>query len=50
MSRRDRMVVEFTTTCTCTCANVAYHHVCCEFEPHAWQGVVDKTVCDKVAL
>jgi hypothetical protein len=27
--RRDRMVVEFTTTC----AIVAYHHKSCEFEP-----------------
>ena len=39
------MVVEFTTTCTC--AIVVYHHLCCEFEPHAWRGVLDKTLCDK---
>ena len=39
-----RMVVEFTTTC----AIVAYHHLSCEFEPHSWRGVLDKTVCDKV--
>jgi hypothetical protein len=38
-----RMVVKFTTTC----AIVAYHHLCCEFEPHAWRGVLDKTLCDK---
>ena len=38
------MVVEFTTTC----AIVAYHHLSCEFEPHSWRGVLDKTVCDKV--
>ena len=50
MSLRDRMVVDFTTTCTCTCAIVVYHHVGCEFEPHAWRGVLDKTVCDKVVL
>jgi hypothetical protein len=43
LSRRDCMVVEFTTTC----AIVAYHHLCCEFEPHAWRGVLDKTLCDK---
>jgi hypothetical protein len=34
------MAVEFTTTC----AIVAYHHLCCEFEPHAWRGVLDKTI------
>jgi hypothetical protein len=34
---------EFTTTC----AIVAYHHLCCEFEPHAWRGVLDKTLCDE---
>jgi hypothetical protein len=39
-----RMVVEFTTTC----AIIAYHHLSCEFEPHAWRGVLDKTLCDKV--
>ena len=38
------MVVEFTTTC----AIVAYHHLSCEFEPHSWRGVFDKTLCDKV--
>jgi hypothetical protein len=43
LSRRDCMVVEFTTTC----AIVAYHHLCCEFEPHEWRGVLDKTLCDK---
>jgi hypothetical protein len=31
--RRDRMVVEFTTTC----AIVAYHHKSCEFEPCSFQ-------------
>ena len=35
LSRRDCMVVEFTNTC----AIVAYHHLCCEFEPHEWRGV-----------
>ena len=44
MSRRGRMVVEFTTTC----AIVAYHQLSCEFKPHAWRGVLDKTLCDKV--
>jgi hypothetical protein len=44
LSRRDRMVVEFTTTR----AMVAYHHLSCEFEPHSCRGVLDKTLCDKV--
>ena len=44
MSRRYRMVVEFTTTC----AIVDYHHLGCEFEPHSWRGVLDKALCDKV--
>jgi hypothetical protein len=44
LSRRGRMVVEFTTTC----AIVAYHHSSCEFEPHSWRGVLDTTLCDKV--
>jgi hypothetical protein len=44
LSRRGRMVVEFTITC----AIVAYHHLSCEFEPYSWRGVLDKTVCDKV--
>jgi hypothetical protein len=38
------MVDEFTTTC----AIVAYHHLNCEFEPHSWRGVLDKTLCHKV--
>jgi hypothetical protein len=38
------MAVEFTTTC----AIVTYHHLNCEFEPHSWQGVLNKTLCDKV--
>ena len=29
LNRRDRMVVEFATTC----AIIAYHHLSCEFEP-----------------
>jgi hypothetical protein len=40
MSRRGRMVVEFTATC----AIVAYHHLSCGFEPHSWRGVLDKTL------
>jgi hypothetical protein len=44
LSRRGRMVVEFTTTC----AIVAYHHLSCEFEPHSWRGALDTTLCDKV--
>jgi hypothetical protein len=44
LNRRGRMVVEFTTTC----AIIAYHHLSCEFEPHSWRGVLDKTVCDQV--
>jgi hypothetical protein len=43
LSHRDRMVVEITTTCVI----VAYHHLCCEFELHAWREVLDKTLCDK---
>jgi hypothetical protein len=35
------MVVAFTTTC----AIIAYHHLSCEFEPHSWRGVLDKTLC-----
>jgi hypothetical protein len=34
---RDRMVVEFTTTCAIR-----------EFEPCSWRGVLDKTLCDKI--
>ena len=45
MNHRGCIVVEFTTTCTC--AIIAYHHLSCEFEPHSWRGVLDKT-CDKV--
>jgi len=41
---RDRMVVEFTTTC----AIIAYYHKSCEFEPLSWRGVLDTTLCDKV--
>jgi hypothetical protein len=44
LSRRGRMVDEFTTTC----AIVAYHHLNCDFEPRSWRGVLDKTLCDKV--
>ena len=44
MSRRGRMLVEFTTTC----AIIAYHHLSCEFKPHSWRGVLDKILCDKV--
>ena len=38
------MVVESTTTC----AIVAYHHLSCEFEPHSWWGVLDKTLGNQV--
>jgi hypothetical protein len=41
---RDRMIVEFTTTCAIS----AYHHYSCEFEPRSWGGVLDTTLCDKV--
>jgi hypothetical protein len=40
----DRMVVGFTTTCAIS----AYHHESCDFEPRAWRGVLDRTLCDKV--
>jgi hypothetical protein len=43
-SCRDRIVVGFTTTYAIS----AYHHWCCEFEPHSWRGVFDATLCDKV--
>jgi hypothetical protein len=39
---RDRMVVEFTTTC----AIGAYHHQSCEFESYSWRIVLDTS--DKV--
>jgi hypothetical protein len=42
LSRRGRMVV------TTTCAIVAYHHLSCEFEPHSWRGVLDKTLGNTV--
>jgi hypothetical protein len=42
--RRDRMVVEFTTTCVIS----TYHHLICEFEPRSWGGFLDTTLCDKV--
>jgi hypothetical protein len=41
---RDRMVVGFTTTC----AMNSYHNESCEFEHCSWQGVLDKTLCNKV--
>ena len=41
---RDRMVVEFTSTC----AIGAIHHQRCEFKSHSWRGVLDTTLCDKV--
>jgi hypothetical protein len=37
---RDRMVVGFTTTCAIS----ALHQYSCEFEPRAWQGVLDTTL------
>ena len=40
---RDRKVVGLTTTCVIN----AYHHYCCEFESHSWQGVLDTAVCDR---
>jgi hypothetical protein len=27
---------------------VAYHYLSCEFEPHSWRGVLEKTLCDIV--
>ena len=36
-SGRDRMVVEFITTC----AICVYHHKICEFESRPWRGVID---------
>jgi hypothetical protein len=44
LNRRDRMVVEFTTTCVIG----AYHLLSAEFEPHSWRSVIDKTLCNKV--
>ena len=40
---RDRMEVVITTTCAIS----DYHHKCCEFESHSWQGVLKTTLCDK---
>jgi hypothetical protein len=37
--KRDRMVVEFTTTCAIN----AYNYWSCEFEPCSWRGVLDTT-------
>jgi hypothetical protein len=37
------MVVGFTTICT-----ISAYRYWCEFEPHSWRGVLDKTLCDKV--
>jgi hypothetical protein len=37
---RDRMVVGFTTTCAIS----ALHQYSREFEPRAWQGVLDTTL------
>ena len=42
--RRDRMVVEFITTCAIS----AYHHYSFEFESRTWPGVLDTTSRDKV--
>jgi hypothetical protein len=42
--RRGRMVVELTTTCEI----VSYYLLSCEFEPHSWRGILDKTLCDQV--
>ena len=41
---RDRMVVEFTTTCAIS----DFHQQSSESESHSWQGVLDTTLCDKV--
>jgi len=41
---RDHLVVGFTTTYAIS----AYHHWCCEFEPHSWRGVLDTTLHDQV--
>ena len=43
---RDRIVVEFITTC----AIRANHHLICEFESRSWhtQGVLNTTLCYKV--
>jgi hypothetical protein len=41
---RDRMVVEFTTTCAIS----AYHKYSSEIEPCSWRGVLNTTLCDKV--
>ena len=41
---RDLMVIWFITVSAIS----AYHHLCCEFEPCSWQGVLDTTLCDKV--
>jgi hypothetical protein len=42
--RRDRMIVDFTTTYVIS----SYHHYSCEFESRSWWHVLDTTLCDKV--
>jgi hypothetical protein len=40
----DSMVVGFTTICAIS----AYQHLSWELESHSWQGVLDRTLNDKV--
>ena len=40
----DLMVVGFTTICAIS----TYDYYSCEFELCSWQGVLDRTLCDKV--
>ena len=40
----DHMVVGFTTKYAIS----FYHNESCEFEPRAWQDILDITLCDKV--
>ena len=39
------MLIKLATTCAIS----AYHHQSCEFQPHAWHGVLDALLCFKIS-
>jgi hypothetical protein len=43
---RDRMVIQFTTTCAIT---VPITTKVVSLKPLSWRGVLDATLCDKVS-
>jgi hypothetical protein len=47
MTQKGFMLYTTIHTQTFDPSFVHYHHLCCEFEPHEWRGVLDKTLCDK---